>query len=92
MAISFFPVTCGTAGIPSLVGITSLLWLPEGFHRHTLFLSKRGRGLSSTPHPAAQGYQLSHPDVQITNELTAPASRHTELEGGEPALGWGDLT
>lgn len=56
----------------------------------TLFPSKHGRGLSSTPQPAAQGYQLSHPDAQITNELTAPASRHAELEGGN--LRWAGVT
>lgn len=66
-----------------------LLWLQEGLHRHTLLLSKHGRGRSSAPQPAAQVYQFSHPDSQIIKELTAPASRRAELlAGGGPPLGW----
>lgn len=64
----YLPATQGTAGMPSPAAAAS----QQGLHSHPLFLSKRSQGRSCAPQPAAQVYQLSHPDLQIINEPAAP--------------------
>lgn len=74
----FFSCHWGYRGDPSPAGGTLLVRLQGGFHSHTLFLSKHGRGRSSAPPPAARLYQLSHPDSHIITEPAAPAGRRAE--------------